>query len=218
MDRLSEKPSSRSVFQQPRPEVSKLRQLLNAPGFLATLLIYSVITGYTRHPVALYILLTVVTAKFSRYTNKSHRQRLYGPPRSIMDLVTWRTRCIRSSAVIETGHRRWVPRKSSVVCPSAGELQIRGGMSFCVDMRRRGRRTRYGDDSIFQQAWFLAYKHNGHCINQEQVFLVILAVIQLDEPLDEIAMRTFKETSTAGLNSQNSRVYMDDAVSSRGRF
>lgn len=87
MDSFSEKLYPRlSSFQERGPEVSRLRQFLNLLGCLIVLPIYSVITGYTRHPLTLDILLTIFSAEYNRFMNENRRRKLQEPLREPQDL------------------------------------------------------------------------------------------------------------------------------------
>lgn len=87
MDSFSEKLySGTPVFQQSGPEVSRFRQFLNFLGCLIVLPIYSIITGYTRHPLTIDILLTIFAAEYNRYSNDRRRRQLKSPPRPTYDL------------------------------------------------------------------------------------------------------------------------------------
>lgn len=48
--------------------------------------IYSIITGYTRHPLTIDILLTIFAAEYNRYSNDRRRRQLKSPPRPTYDL------------------------------------------------------------------------------------------------------------------------------------
>lgn len=87
MDSFSEKLYPRlSSFHERGPEVSRFRQILNLLGCLIVLPIYSVITGYARHPLTLDILLTIFSAEFNRFMNEGRRQKLQDPPQKDQDL------------------------------------------------------------------------------------------------------------------------------------
>lgn len=197
MGLLSEKlppRASAAVFQQHGPEVSRFRQFLNALGCLVVLPIYSVITGYTRHPLTLDILLTIFAAEFNRFSNENRRQRLYGPTRSVKD-----------------------PEKAIYALPDRGPEC----MATIVGYRE--------DPMLFARA-LESYKAVPECRfvltgvdgDQgpdmemirvfQQVFPERSAVIQLDEPFGEIAMRTFGKFASVDRHSQNSQVYMADAI------
>jgi hyaluronan synthase len=88
MDTFNEKvhsPSRYSMVQQQGPDVSRFRQFLNFLGCILVLPIYSIITGYTRHPLTLDVLLTIFAAEYNRYTNETRRQQLQGSSRTVQD-------------------------------------------------------------------------------------------------------------------------------------
>lgn len=87
MDAFNEKLYPRlSSFHERGPEVSRFRQILNLLGCLIVLPIYSVITGYARHPLTLDILLTIFSAEFNRFMNEGRRQKLHEPQEKTQDL------------------------------------------------------------------------------------------------------------------------------------
>lgn len=87
MDPFGEKIYPRlSSFHERGPEVSRFRQVLNLLGCLVVLPIYSVITGYARHPLTLDILLTIFSAEFNRFMNEGRRQKLQDVPQKSQDL------------------------------------------------------------------------------------------------------------------------------------
>ena len=75
-----------SMFQQRGPDVSRLRQFLNLLGCIIVIPIYSFITGYTRHPLTLDILLTIFSAEYNRFANERRRRRLNAPSQGGQDL------------------------------------------------------------------------------------------------------------------------------------
>ncbi|KAJ5232217.1 hyaluronan synthase [Penicillium chermesinum] len=78
MDSFSEKVySGAPVFQQTGPE------FLNFVGCLIVLPIYSIVTGYTRHPLTIDILLTIFAAEYNRYANDRRRRQLKSPPANL---------------------------------------------------------------------------------------------------------------------------------------
>lgn len=88
MDTFHEKvytPSRFSMFQQRGPDVSRFRQILNFVGCLIVLPVYSIITGYTRHPLTLDVLLTIFAAEYNRFTNENRRRKLRGPSGTVHD-------------------------------------------------------------------------------------------------------------------------------------
>lgn len=88
MDTFNKKvysPSRYSMVQQQGPDVSRFRQFLNLIGCIIVLPIYSIITGYTRHPLTLDILLTIFAAEYNRYTNETRRRQLQGSSRIVQD-------------------------------------------------------------------------------------------------------------------------------------
>jgi hyaluronan synthase len=75
-----------SMFQQRGPDVSRFRQFLNLLGCIIVIPIYSYITGYTRHPLTLDILLTIFAAEYNRFVNEKRRRRLKASTQAVQDV------------------------------------------------------------------------------------------------------------------------------------
>lgn len=68
------------VFYSRGPHVSIVRQCLNFLGCLVIIPIYYLITGHSRYPLTLDLLISIFVAEYNRYSNENRRHRAYHAP------------------------------------------------------------------------------------------------------------------------------------------
>ncbi|KAJ5988768.1 hypothetical protein N7481_003978 [Penicillium waksmanii] len=197
MDSFSEKLYPRlSSFHERGPEVSRLRQILNLLGCLIVLPIYSVITGYARHPLTLDILLTIFSAEFNRFMNEGRRQKLQDLPQKGQDL-----------------------EKASISSPKVNE----GAecMATIVGYRENPELFARALESYknIPECRLVLVGVDGEDVPDmemirvfQQVFPEDSAVIHIDEPFGEVAMHTYEKTSTIDGNSRAPEAYMEATI------
>ncbi|OQE19953.1 hypothetical protein PENSTE_c014G05394 [Penicillium steckii] len=198
MDSFSEKLYPRlSSFQERGPEVSRFRQILNLLGCLIVLPIYSVITGYARHPLTLDILLTIFSAEFNRYMNETRRRKLQDPVQKTQDL--------EKAKFLSSNENQGAECMATIV----GYREDPGLFARALDSYKNIPECRLvlvgvdGDDvpdmemiRVFQQT----FPENS-------------AVIHIEEPFGEVAMRTYEKTSTIDGNSRAPEAYNEATIS-----
>ncbi|KAB8074414.1 hypothetical protein BDV29DRAFT_173703 [Aspergillus leporis] len=183
MEWTTEKLSTRlPIFQQRGPDVPIWRQFLNFLGCILVLPVYYFITGYSRHPLTLDILISIFVAEFNRYGNENRRRRLYGldaPPKPKDDPE-------KAFGLLNNSHMG--PECMAVVVGYREDPEL---FRRALDSYKRADGCRFlligvdGDEKpdmdmvrVFQEA----YPEDS-------------AIIRIDEPFGEIAMRTYKKIS-----------------------
>lgn len=221
MDTFNEKvytPSRFSMFQQRGPDISRFRQFLNLLGCIIVLPIYSIITGYTRHPLTLDVLLTIFAAEYNRYTNETRRRQLQGPARTVQDPE----KASHLSGIAD--------RATDCMAAIVGYREDPELFARALDSYKLASECRFilvgvdGDDvpdmemvRVFQNVW-TRYEYRLQTlvalklIISIQVFPRNSAVIQVDEPFGEVAMRTFEKMSTIDGNLQAPETYMESTI------
>ncbi|KAJ5103313.1 hypothetical protein N7532_003842 [Penicillium argentinense] len=197
MDSFGDKMYPRlSSFQERGPEVSRFRQFLNLLGCLIVLPIYSVITGYTRHPLTLDILLTIFSAEYNRFMNENRRRKLHGQPQKIQDLE-------KASLVSPNANRGPECMAAIVGYREDPELFARALESYKNISECRLVLVGVDGDDVPDMEMIRVFQN---------VFPKNSAVIHIDEPFGEVAMHTFEKTSTIDGNSQAPQAYMEATI------
>ncbi|KAF9886754.1 hypothetical protein FE257_011131 [Aspergillus nanangensis] len=197
METLDEKPSpGLSLFQDRGPVVSRFRQFLNLLGCLFILPMYYVLTGFTRHPLTLDILLTIFAAEYNRFTNETRRRRLYNVDSSVKDPE----KAMQFLVNADMG-----PECMAAVVGYREDPEL---FARALESYRSTRECRFllvgiDGDEVPDMEMVRVF---------QQVYPERSAVIQLEEPFGEIAMRTFDKVAASDLHSQSPEVYMQTAV------
>ncbi|OQD77933.1 hypothetical protein PENDEC_c002G02437 [Penicillium decumbens] len=197
MESYSEKVYSRfSMFQQRGPDVSRFRQILNLVGCIIVLPIYSIITAYTRHPLTLDVLLTIFAAEYNRFTNENRRRQLQGPLRTVQDP--------EKASSLSAGIDRATECMAAIVgYREDPELFARALDSYKLAAGCRFVLVGVDGDEVPDMEMVRVFQH---------VFPDNSAVIQIDEPLGEVAMRTFEKMSTIDGNVQAPETYIETTI------
>ncbi|KAL4894855.1 hypothetical protein BDV59DRAFT_175090 [Aspergillus ambiguus] len=191
--------TSLPIFQDRGPDVSLFRQVLNLLGCLIILPMYYVMTAYTRHPLTLDILLTIFSAEWNRFSNENRRRRLYrldaSSPKKDEE------KAIQAFVNYDLG-----PECMAAIVGFREDPEL---FSRCLESYKSARECRFvlvgidGDEDpdmemirVFQKAY----------VNPDS------AIIHLEEPLGEVAMRTFEKVSAIDGNTQSPGVYMEAAI------
>ncbi|KAB8229487.1 hypothetical protein BDV23DRAFT_182447 [Aspergillus alliaceus] len=182
MEWTTEKLSTKlPIFQQRGPDVPVWRQFLNFVGCALILPVYYFITGYSRHPLTLDILISIFVAELNRYANEGRRRRLYG-----LDAPTKAKEDPEKALISPIPHMG--PECLAVVVGYREDPEL---FRRALDSYKHADSCRFilvgvdGDDKpdmdmvrVFQEA----YPEDS-------------AIVRIEEPFGEIAMRTYKKIS-----------------------
>ncbi|KAJ5908321.1 hypothetical protein N7495_001003, partial [Penicillium taxi] len=175
-----------AMNQQGGLSISPYQQCLNFIGCVLILAIYVGTLCYTRYPLTLDILLTVLATEYNRYANESRRQRLPNPtlgkkshifrktPRNIIQEV--------DSMALIVGYRE------------DSELFARALKSYDTVAECRFILVGVDGDDAPDLEMIRVFK---------QAFLDNSAVIYIEESFGEIAIRTYEKLSNLGKSSQS---------------
>ncbi|KAL5355604.1 hypothetical protein BJX96DRAFT_141544 [Aspergillus floccosus] len=199
MTSLGEKIHARlSIFQDRGPDVPLFRQVLNLLGCLIILPMYYVMTAYTRHPLTLDILVTIFAAELNRFCNERRRRRLY------------RLDGASSTHDAEKAMQAMVHSDLGPECIAAivGFREDPELFARCLESYKPARECRFVLVGVDGDA--------APDMEMIQVFQKVFpedsAVIHLDEPLGEVAMRTFAKVAESDGYAQPREVYMETAI------
>ncbi|CRL28903.1 unnamed protein product [Penicillium camemberti] len=185
-----------SMFQKRGPDVSLFRQFLNLLGCILVVPLYLFITHFTRHPATLDILMTIFSAEYNRFANESRRRQLKAPSHAVQDpenacyRLTDAKKATECMATI-VGYRE----DPDLFARALGSYKTAAECRFVlvgVD----------GDDTPDME---MVHVFEG-------VFAEKAAVVHIDEPLGEIAMKTFEKLCKVDGNAQAVQVYMEATI------
>ncbi|KAJ5888203.1 hyaluronan synthase [Penicillium taxi] len=184
------------MFEQRGPEISRFRQFLNFLGCLIVIPVYSYITGYTRHPLTLDILLTIFAAEYNRFSNENRRRQIRSPAQATQD--------VEKGSHISGNHAQ----ESECMAAIVGYREDPELFSRALDSYKGVAECRFllvGVDGNEQPDMEMVRVF-------KQVFPDRCAVIHIDEPLGEMAMQTFEKLSALDGDSKAPQKYMETAI------